>query len=40
MSRPSRVLTRVETRLHAARVAWRAGVDTARRADLPVPESV
>lgn len=30
----------VETRLHAARVAWHAGVDTARRADAQVPESV
>ncbi|ULR51696.1 response regulator transcription factor [Streptomyces deccanensis] len=30
----------VETRLHAARVAWHAGVDAARRVDLPVPESV
>jgi DNA-binding NarL/FixJ family response regulator len=30
----------VETRLHAARVAWRAEIDTARRADAQVPESV
>ncbi|MGW0839347.1 LuxR C-terminal-related transcriptional regulator [Streptomyces sp. NPDC002787] len=30
----------VETRLHAARVAWHAGVGTTRRPDLQVPESV
>lgn len=30
----------VDTRLHAARVAWHAGVDTTRRPDRQVPESV